>query len=47
MHTKKFIKLSKVKKLQDSDLKKVKGGVNSLIKVTLLYGIEPLYGINP
>jgi len=41
MKTKKFVKLSKVKKLHDSELKKVKGGVIW----TPLYGIVPLYGI--
>jgi len=41
MKTKKFIKISKVKKLKDSDLKNIKGGV------FLLYSIHPLYGIDP
>jgi hypothetical protein len=41
MKTKKFIKISKVKKLKDSDLKNIKGGV------FLLYMIQPLYGIDP
>lgn len=43
MKTKKFIKVSKVKKLKETDLKNIKGGVG------WLYGIHPvpLYGIDP
>jgi hypothetical protein len=45
MRTKKFIKVSKVKKLKDSDLKNIKGGVGNLYGVHVLYGV--LYGIEP
>lgn len=41
MKTKKFIKISKVKKLKDSDLKNIKGGVTNLYGVHVLYGVEP------
>ncbi|NVO09556.1 MAG: hypothetical protein HXX16_06310 [Bacteroidales bacterium] len=42
MKTKKFIKISKVKKLKDSDLKNIKGGAYVLYGVhNLLYGVEP------
>ncbi|GEM_PF-2041418 len=40
MRTKKFIKISKVKKLKDSDLKNIKGGV-------IMYSISPIYTIDP
>ncbi|NOU18014.1 MAG: hypothetical protein HOO91_10720 [Bacteroidales bacterium] len=40
MRTKKFIKISKVKKLKDSDLKNIKGGV-------VVYSINPIYTIDP
>jgi len=43
MFTKKFIKLSKVKKLHDPELQKIKGGIGLIP----LYGIKPLYGITP
>ncbi len=38
MKTKKFIKVSTVKKLKETDLKNIKGGKG-------LYGIHPLYGV--
>ena len=51
MNTKKFIKLSKVDMLQDSELNAIKGGKLSAplygIPPWPLYGIEPLYGISP
>lgn len=46
MFTKKFIKVSKVKKLQDAELQKIKGGEGGGVTLPL-YGIKPLYGITP
>jgi hypothetical protein len=43
MKTKKFIKVSKVKKLKETDLKNIKGGAG------WVYGIQPIaiYSVDP